>query len=961
MKIQARNKVVIRRAPKDGRDGQDGQNGLPGMTLLLNPERIVLDTDSDGIVRNFATATCTVQLLRGTASLSPAVFILQQVRCSARVSGSTVRITSVSVDPATKQSYGNAYVDVSASAQGQTLKARISVGVNVQKAIARLENTNREIAQSVEGIKRTESEQAQTLARLSVQQDRISARVYENKTRRHNLLRDTKTLRGDCTVGATTIQDRKVRDFTVARGTAPTDAVYLDIVQWQGLELKTDTPYALSFWARGRGEARAFLYPKACAHSSNSQGFESDSNDGYSEFQLSADWQWCWVVFTTAHELDGKKNLLPFRLMPGASGEVYGVCLVEGTTPAHWLPYNWAPQKNYLAPALAADARVGDVKGHEVVEDAQMGTVRQLTADVGNNFQLVFDAPDYTRLNNKAVTMFIVMKAMSEDAAWCFGGWNNDDELKGSFAFLNRDCDYDDLGDGWRKYHTTFYNVDNRLWDGHSSFGINSLKGTVRVYSAGVVLGEECPEWHTVPLRRGMKSAGLDIDKERIELNGRTVFRNDNAAVPLFDKSGRLNPQLSTAQYLMNVLRSMETVINGGLVIAGLMAAKDGEQVTAYLNGLRQKMHALAAGVRNFGTNEETALSYINFDGSAKFGNLGIGYDGSVNIIDHEGKPRINITPEELPADGELFKKADLDKDFTLKESGQDFVYGRTHFDSTDRFPIADDNSLVSVAATVTLKGYVPSSITDGFDTKTVTNLSCTPTFFERSEGQGEVWVAHFGGTRIRFDNSGPRDHHNLVSKGANGYEITETFEVKAQTVLSAGEWTFGAEVFLGEHISRGAAYISAAKINVRHGYGQQSLHLAHNGFSSIQSARQACYVRNGKLCAFGSMNIPGILLAGTINRNGGISNAWGEYAEGASLQYVQANGRNVARVVFKNALPCGASYVAIANVNGYPTGCAAVVWEKTAKYCDFIVEDINGREPYYADLDVVIIGRNHA
>ena len=42
MKIQARNKVVIRRAPKDGRDGQDGQNGLPGMTLQLNPERIVL-------------------------------------------------------------------------------------------------------------------------------------------------------------------------------------------------------------------------------------------------------------------------------------------------------------------------------------------------------------------------------------------------------------------------------------------------------------------------------------------------------------------------------------------------------------------------------------------------------------------------------------------------------------------------------------------------------------------------------------------------------------------------------------------------------------------------------------------------------------------------------------------------------------------------------------------------------
>ena len=958
MKIQARNKVVIRRAPKDGRDGQDGQNGLPGMTLQLNPERIVLDTDDDGIVRNFATAACTVQLLRGTASLSPAVFILQQVRCSARVSGGTVRITSVSVDPATKQSYGNAYVDVSASAQGQTLKARISVGVNVQKAIARLENTSREITQSVEGIKRTENEQAQTLARLSVQQDRISARVYENKTRRHNLLRDTKTLRGDCTVGATTIQDRKVRDFTVAGGTAPTDAVYLDIVQWQGLELKPDTPYALSFWARGRGEARAFLYPRACAHSSNSQGFESDSNDGYSEFQLSADWQWCWVVFTTAHKLDGKKNLLPFRLMPGASGEVYGVCLVEGTTPAHWLPYNWAPQKNYLAPALAADARVGDVKGHEVVEDAQMGTVRQLTTDVGNNFQLVFDAPNYTQLNNKAVTMFIVIKAMSEDATWHFGGWNDGDELKGSFFFLNRDCDYDDLGDGWRKYHTTFYNAKNRLWDGHSSFGLNSLKGTVRVYSAGVVQGEECPAWHVAPLRRGMKSAGLDIDKERIELNGRTVFRNDNASVPLFGDNGKLNPQLSTAQYLMSVLRSMETMIDGGLVIAGLMAAKDGEQVTAYLNGLRQKMHALAAGVRNFGTNEETALSYINFDGSAKFGNLGIGYDGSVNIIDHEGKPRINITPDELPPDSELFKNADIDRDFLLDQIKGDIIGNESHF-STSSFQIKNDNSFVTIALDVNMQGRMDLVRR----AMVVKGPSCGVYLRKVSENR-YINLTYFSGVLMRFDDNGQpigstKDH---VEMYGNSMAVTQSGKISTSLSLSAGEWQIRALGERGSNLFREASVrLSNIRIHVSHSSGMQSLNLAHNGFASVQSGKQAVYVRDGKLCAFGNMNIPGILLAGTIERWGGISNAWGEYAVGTKLQYVESDGRRVARVVFKDALPCGANYVAIANVNDDSTGCTAVVWRKTAKYCDFRVVEINGGEPTHVGLDIIIIGRNHA
>ena len=108
-------------------------------------------------------------------------------------------------------------------------------------------------------------------------------------------------------------------------------------------------------------------------------------------------------------------------------------------------------------------------------------------------------------------------------------------------------------------------------------------------------------------------------------------------------------------------------------------------------------------------------------------------------------------------------------------------------------------------------------------------------------------------------------------------------------------------------------------------------------------------------------MNIPGILLAGTINRNGGLSNAWGEYAAETSLQYVQSYGKRVARVVFKDALPCGANYVAIANVNDDSTGCTVVVWRKTAKYCDFRVVEINGSEPTHVGLDVVIIGRNHA
>ena len=749
----------------------------------------------------------------------------------------------------------------------------------------------------------------------------------------------------------------RLLDFPHLLGASKTQQMH-DVVEWQGVVLKPDTHYALSFWVRGQGEARTFLYPQACEHSSNSQGFESESNDGHSAFQLSEDWQWHWVVFTTAHEIEGKKNLLPFRLMPGASGEVYGVCFVEGSTPVHWLPYNWNPQRNWLAPPLAADARAGDVTNQEVVEDPQMGTVRQITSEQGYNFQMVFDAPEYQLLNNQAVTMFLVLKDMSGKADWYFGGWNNDDEIKGSFAFLSREAHCIDLGDGWKKYYTTFYNVDNRLWDGHSSLGINSLKGTVRVYAAGVVLGDECPEWHAVPLHVGMKRAGLDIGKQRIELNGRTVFRNDNAAMPLFGSDGKLNPQLSTAQYLMSVLRNMETMIDGGLVIAGLMAAKDGEQVTAYLNGLRQKMHALAAGVKNFGTDGETALSYINFDGSAKFGNLGIGYDGSVNIIDHEGKPRIYVTPEELPADSELFKNADVDREFTLDTIGGEIIGNDAVF-STSTFRIKNDNSFVTIALDAEITGWMDRV----HSAQTVVNSNCDVSLYNASESR-HINLTYFSGILVRFDKNGQPlvSTSDAVHVYGNGIEITQSDKCFTNLPLSAGEWQIRARATRGTNLLRTATVrISNIHLTVNHKSGMQSLHRAHNGFSSVQSGKQAVYVRDGKLCAFGNMNIPGILLAGTINRNGTISNAWGEYAAGALLQYVQSDGRQVARVNFNKTLPCGANYVAIANVNGDSTGCTAVVWRKTANYCDFRVVEINGSEPTHVGLDIIIIGRNHA
>ena len=954
MKVQAKSRVVLRRAPKDGAPGNDG---LPGITLQLSPERIVLDTDADGIVRNFSVAVCTVQLLRGTGTLTPAVFITQQVRCAARVQGSVVRITSVSIDPATGYSFGSAYVDLSVSAAGQTLKTRLSVEVNLQRTVARLEKTNREIAQEVELVKKTSQGQTESLAQLKVQQGRILAQVSETTMRRYNLLRDTKTLRGDCTLGTgVEVKDRDMGDFTVAAGTAPSGR-WLDVLRWQNVDgLKPDTSYTLSFWARGSGTAGVYLYPDTCARSTNSQGHESTQATGESIITLSGEWRWYWVTFRTRPNVDGKKTLIPFRLMNGASGSIYGVCFVEGERPTQWVPYRWDPQLNYIATPLAVQAHTGDITEETVLEDPALGTVKRITSEIGRNFQMTWQVADYTLLNNRPVTLFVVLKEEDGAGNWHFGGWNDQDEFKGSFSFVNARSNSVDLGNGWRKYYSTFYNVNNRLWNGVSSFGLNSLKGTVQVYAAGVVLGEECPEWNSIPMRRKMLNSGLDIDKERIALNGRTVFKSNNAAeVPLFDENGKMNPQLSTAQYLMNVLRSMETMIDGGLVIAGLMAAKDGNQVTAYLNGLRQKTHALAAGVKNFGTDAETSVSHINFDGSAQFGHLGIDSEGSVSIIDAENFSRIHITPDRLPQEVELLKTIKSDVTQPLGNATFTDVKDKAELPIGGEFSVADGQCMVIFTATLSLS----STVEKGFKGAYGHNVFCGLRFRNRA---GEVVTSNsyigYPGGFFFFISGNPTNSPNL-----HGDKMVQTLQVRESTLLPKGTWQTYLVANKGDHVYAQNVQVAGAVVTKSYRAGVTALRLCNNGLASVGSSVQATFIRDGKLYAYGEMNVPGVLLAGTVNKLGELVNKWGEYVEGTGLRYMVVGGVTVLRLTFGKALPCGSNYAVTANANDNttPWGYIVVVRNKTEWYCDFRIVNDSGGEATNVGIDFIVVGKNRA
>ena len=483
--------------------------------------------------------------------------------------------------------------------------------------------------------------------------------------------------------------------------------------------------------------------------------------------------------------------------------------------------------------------------------------------------------------------------------------------------------------------------------------------GTAYFSEPQLEVGNVPTDWSENPddVKNQIEETGVKIKQGLIELNGKSVFKNGNApAVPLFDENGKVNPKLSTAQYLMNVLRNMETMIDGGLVIAGLMAAKDGEQVTAYLNGLRQKTHALAAGVKNFGTENETTVSHINFDGSAKFGNLGISADGRVNIIDAAGKPRINITPDELPSDDELLKTADEDKTYNLPNINKvlDIWHPNVNWEApmfTQKFKILNNSSSVKITATIDIRSDIDNDLING----EASNAACS-IYLKCVTDSYEQMIGYYGEARAFVENGVPQPYPYI-----HGNTIINKDKIFTDFILYAGEYHIVVIPRKGNKVHNLRLFLENIKVEVSFKSGRQNFSLAHNGFASVNSNHQAAYIRDGKLHAFGEMNIPGILLAGSVSHRGYLSNAWGEFVEGTGLIYTSVNGVAVIRITFNNPLPCGSNYVAIVTPNelNCRIGSMAVVRDKTDRYCEFRVVEGNGNDATGVGFDFMIIGKN--
>ena len=98
-------------------------------------------------------------------------------------------------------------------------------------------------------------------------------------------------------------------------------------------------------------------------------------------------------------------------------------------------------------------------------------------------------------------------------------------------------------------------------------------------------------------------------------------------------------------KWIYDAFHNGETEIEGGLILSKYIGlSNSSDKVTSYISGQDGPgAHMLAAGVSSLA--DQDAVSYINYDGSARFGNLEITKYGHIYIYDPNSDKGIWITP----------------------------------------------------------------------------------------------------------------------------------------------------------------------------------------------------------------------------------------------------------------------------------------------------------------------------
>ena len=339
-------------------------------------------------------------------------------------------------------------------------------------------------------------------------------------------------------------------------------------------------------------------------------------------------------------------------------------------------------------------------------------------------------------------------------------------------------------------------------------------------------------------------------------------------------QAAQAQAQIDAANYLKTAIAQV-TEVNGGLVLAAALCARDTNgQVRAYLNGLAQKAYAVAAGVSGWGTGSETAKSWIDFLGNAKFGNLRIGVNGEGKtwIEDQNRVTRFQFSVENIETLASLLNAAGQSTNVTV-QSFTTYEEGEHTLAQTITVNADDSELTLSGGITATVQVVPPNS------------ANCAATLILYRNGVLYATIANV------FVSGTSTNEYNEIEQ----YVETSTFNTK---LIGVPAGTYSLRVVTDmEFFSSGSASVITSNISLfafKSNDKRAMVFGADGLFSFWNAANYFYYSALQGLKVRGNVDMPGLLAAGFGAVNGGHTKRIGSKSNIGNITRVTAGIYNV-------------------------------------------------------------------
>lgn len=423
--------------------------------------------------------------------------------------------------------------------------------------------------------------------------------------------------------------------------------------------------------------------------------------------------------------------------------------------------------------------------------------------------------------------------------------------------------------------------------------------------------------------------------------------------------------------YIYKAIKEGSTEVQGGLVLASILGAKDGQgNVRSFLSG-DFSLPAFSAGVTGWGTPQRKATTEINHDGTGHIGNMHIEEGGSVVV-------------------------------FKGEEGGRDDVR--------------------IGGAQTPLKDLLSSSFQDSASTKNVQRVEITQNSFDKEIRQVEIFRLGFNvqndGSMIQFElpwNISVRhensQYHKITSYATINLRITDSRDVVVYEFteflrsgamqgympsqinylmqadkrgLSAGMYVFSLVANVSTVIAEGSGYAGTPAVTT---FTSQPFQLKYKvsgrnenvrevvfgkfGLSAFYGHKQLFYLLNSTngqypfLTIRGKIDIPGVLFSGDFwpsDQNGG--NVWSEDSFGALFPNgIYCERAGVGQYKIKHNLGRSNYNVQVCPIyrDGYePNNDVMARVEFKGENSFNVVTGVGSEKNNYVPFSVLIIGANY-